>query len=73
MKISNTVLAIFQLMNEMSAKVTNNFTANLDYLFTSVELNHKIVTLGTLPPLFAVQNLEIWEVLGSNPRCHLSF
>jgi hypothetical protein len=33
MKISYTILAVFQLMN---AKAANNFIANLDYLFTSV-------------------------------------
>jgi len=33
MKIYNTILAVFQLMNEMSAIAANNFIANLDYLF----------------------------------------
>jgi len=33
MKISNTNLAGFQLMNEISAIAANNFIANLDYLF----------------------------------------
>jgi len=36
MKISNTILAVFQQMNEMSAIVANNFIANLDYFFMSV-------------------------------------
>jgi len=33
MKIFNTILALFQLMNEISAKAAYNFKANLDYLF----------------------------------------
>jgi hypothetical protein len=33
MKISNTILAVFQLRNEISAIAANNFIANLDYLF----------------------------------------
>ncbi len=42
MKISNTILAVFQLMNEMSAKAANNFVSNVDYLFTSVEMAQKV-------------------------------
>jgi len=30
MKISNTILAVFQLKNEMSAKAAHKFIANLD-------------------------------------------
>ncbi len=30
MKISNTILAVFQLKNEMSAKAAHKFMANLD-------------------------------------------
>jgi hypothetical protein len=41
-KISNTILAVFQLMNEMSAKAANNFVSNVDYLFTSVEMAQKV-------------------------------
>jgi hypothetical protein len=33
MKISNTILAVFQPTNEMSAKATHKFMANLDYIF----------------------------------------
>jgi len=33
MKISNTILAAFQLKNEMSAKAAHKFMANLDYSF----------------------------------------
>jgi len=33
MKISNTILAVFQLTNEMSAKAAHKFMANLDYIF----------------------------------------
>jgi hypothetical protein len=44
-KISNAILAVFQLMNEMSAIATNNFIANLDYLFyTSVIKTVKLKT-----------------------------
>ncbi len=32
-KISNTILAVFQLTNEMSAEAANKFMANLDYIF----------------------------------------
>jgi len=38
-KISNTILAAFQLLNEMSAKAAKIFVANLDYLFTSVAIS----------------------------------
>jgi len=33
MKIYNTILAVFQLANEMSAKAAHKFMANLDYMF----------------------------------------
>jgi hypothetical protein len=33
MKISNTILAVFQLKNEISAKAAHKFMANLDYSF----------------------------------------
>jgi len=33
MKISNTIVAVLQLMNEMSAIAANNFKANLDFIF----------------------------------------
>ncbi len=32
MKISNTILAVFQLRNHMSAKAAHKFMANLDYI-----------------------------------------
>jgi len=33
MKISNTILAVLQQKNEMSAKAVHKFMANLDYIF----------------------------------------
>jgi len=36
MKISNTILAVFQLMNQLPAKPAHNFMTNLDLSFTSV-------------------------------------
>jgi hypothetical protein len=33
MKISNTILAVFQLMNHMSAKAAHKFMAKLDNIF----------------------------------------
>ncbi len=33
MKIFNTILDVFQLMNEMYAIAANKFISNLDYLF----------------------------------------
>jgi len=33
MKISKTILAVFQLTNEMSAKAAHTFMANLDDIF----------------------------------------
>jgi len=33
MKISNTILALFQLRNHMSAKADHKLIANLDYIF----------------------------------------
>jgi len=41
MKIYNTILAVFELMNEMSAIVANNFIAKLDYLFLRLWMDHK--------------------------------
>jgi len=32
MKISNTILAVFQQTNHMSAKAAHKFMANLDYI-----------------------------------------
>jgi len=40
MKISNTILAVFQLTNEMSAKAANKFMANLDYIFYVCDKQH---------------------------------
>ncbi len=42
MKISNTILPVFQLTNEMSAKAAHKFMANLDYIF-SVFLLHTLI------------------------------
>jgi len=39
LKISNTILAVFQLINKMSDEVANYFIANKDYLFSSVIMN----------------------------------
>ena len=36
MKISNTILTVSHLLNNVPAKTAQNFMANLDYLFTSV-------------------------------------
>jgi hypothetical protein len=39
MKISNTILAVFQLKNEMSAKAAQKFMANLDNSFYVCAVN----------------------------------
>jgi len=43
MKISNTILAVFQLKNHMSAKAAHKCMANLDYSFLRLCVKRSVV------------------------------
>jgi len=43
MKISNTILAVFQLRNHMSAKAAHKLMANLDYIFYVCDISPSIL------------------------------
>jgi len=50
MKISNTILAVFQLKNEMSDKVAHKFMANLDYSFLRLWWRPFILIMNAIMP-----------------------
>ncbi len=68
--MSNTILAVFQLTNEMCAKAAHKFMANVDYIFTSLvqtQTEELCLTLlykkllknvGEIDPLFLCQFLQ---------------
>ncbi len=54
MKISKTILSVFQLKNEKSAKAAHKFMANLDYsFFMSVNKTQEALPFSTDWLLFA--------------------